>query len=367
VGLQFISGDGYKDRWDQIVEAAYFSDIFHSYGYTKVFAEYESAKPELVVYQEGDYFIALPLLIRRIPVAGDFGADWFDATSVYGYAGPIASHRVEDLPSDVIVRFQAELHRALAERKIVSLFCRLHPLMAQARLINGLGSGALRAGETVSIDLTLPPEEQWRMMRRNHRQDISKILSLGVRCDIDSEWEFLDQFIEMYQANMRRLDADPWYYFNEQFFHSVETDLSGNFYLFICTLNDEICCGLIASLFGGVAHSFLSAPNLAAKRLPAVKVVFNAARLWAKEQGAHTLFLGGGVGSSGDSLFHFKSGFSDRRHDFSVWRWVIMPEQYQVLCRLSGEAEAGDGSGTRFPAYRFAERSNAPAYAAEVA
>ena len=355
MGFEFLSGDVSNGRkWDRVVEAACFSDVFHTVGYTKVFAEYDGAAPELLVYKEPPYFIALPLLIRRIPTRRDL----FDATSVYGYAGPIASHPVEEIPPEVICGFQDVLHRALADRGIVSLFCRLHPLMKQARLIAGLGTGAVTVGETISIDLTLPPEVQWRCFRRNHRQDLKRMEALGVRCEIDRSWAHVAHFIDMYQQSMVRLGADRWYNFNEALFYGIKKHAGEHFHLFNCHYGGDICCGVMVSLYGEVAHCFLSASASKHDRLPAMKLAFDVARKWAQLKGARCLFLGGGVHAKHDSLFHFKAGFSDKRHGFSVWRWVILQKEYADLCVAVGEVEHED-TDIKFPAYRTCEFSTA--------
>jgi hypothetical protein len=55
-------------------------------------------------------------------------------------------------------------------------------------------------------------------------------------------------------------------------------------------------------------------------------------------------------------LFYFKTGFSDRLHDFKVWHWILQPEVYRRLCR--GKAQRNRRRGLRavdaefFPAYR---------------
>ena len=61
--------------------------------------------------------------------------------------------------------------------------------------------------------------------------------------------------------------------------------------------------------------------------------MLDTVRLWATERGARVLHLGGGVGSKADSLFQFKAGFSDRRHLFHIWRWIVQPDIYERLCR----------------------------------
>jgi sugar O-acyltransferase (sialic acid O-acetyltransferase NeuD family) len=62
------------------------------------------------------------------------------------------------------------------------------------------------------------------------------------------------------------------------------------------------------------------------------------------------------VGSKEDSLFHFKAGFSNRRHTFPTWRWVIEPEAYQELCDQSAQRNASHEvqwtSADYFPQYR---------------
>ena len=68
------------------------------------------------------------------------------------------------------------------------------------------------------------------------------------------------------------------------------------------------------------------------------------------------MHLGGGVGSREDSLLHFKKGFSDRRHVFSTWRWVVEPDAYRSLCdrndRRNAELGAPSPSCDYFPRYR---------------
>jgi sugar O-acyltransferase (sialic acid O-acetyltransferase NeuD family) len=85
-------------------------------------------------------------------------------------------------------------------------------------------------------------------------------------------------------------------------------------------------------------------------------LLFDTVRLWANEQGARVVHLGGGVGSKEDSLFHFKAGFSDRRHVFPTWQWVVEPDAYRELCDRHALRNVGHGvqwtSTDYFPQYR---------------
>jgi hypothetical protein len=80
-------------------------------------------------------------------------------------------------------------------------------------------------------------------------------------------------------------------------------------------------------------------------------------RVWGTGKGFKVMHLGGGLTSAPDDpLFYFKTGFSDRRHDFTVWHWILQPEVYRRLCR--GKARRNRRHGLRpvdaefFPAYR---------------
>jgi hypothetical protein len=64
------------------------------------------------------------------------------------------------------------------------------------------------------------------------------------------------------------------------------------------------------------------------------------------------LHLGGGRGGAEDSLFRFKAGFSDRRHAFATWRWVVRPEAYERLCAARRAAGGPEPPAGFFPAYR---------------
>jgi hypothetical protein len=86
------------------------------------------------------------------------------------------------------------------------------------------------------------------------------------------------------------------------------------------------------------------------------RLVVDAERLWAKEMSARVFHLGGGAGAQKDSLFHYKAGFSDRRHTFRTWSWIIRPDIYEELSASAARRNAAHrlraASLQYFPAYR---------------
>src|ERR1700722_13274330 len=99
-------------------------DFYHLPQYHALAEWSGEGKALLFHYTEGEYSIALPLLIRSLDdIAGSRpGRNWQDATSVYGYAGPAASH--SDVPAPVQRNFQERLRERLLEMNVVTIFSR---------------------------------------------------------------------------------------------------------------------------------------------------------------------------------------------------------------------------------------------------
>jgi hypothetical protein len=109
-----------------------------------------------------------------------------------------------------------------------------------------------------------------------------------------------------------------------------------------------VCDGIAQDHLGGTRKKFLAySPD---------RLVVDAERRWAADQGLRVLHLGGGVGGREDSLFRFKAGFSNRRHRFATWRWVLRPDVYSMLCQQNDQGKSRHGKRASaphyFPAYR---------------
>ena len=61
--------------------------------------------------------------------------------------------------------------------------------------------------------------------------------------------------------------------------------------------------------------------------------------------------LGGGLGFKEDSLFKWKSGFSDLLLNYKSWRFVINTPQYQSLVQKAGMTLSSEVDF--FPLYRY--------------
>jgi lipid II:glycine glycyltransferase (peptidoglycan interpeptide bridge formation enzyme) len=155
---------------------------------------------------------------------------------------------------------------------------------------------------------------------------------------------------------MRRVNAHSSYFFEPEYFTRLASGLGPALQLFIVRFNGAVICGALFTICDGIVQYHLGGTRDEFLKLAPMPLVVDSARLWANEEGARALHLGGGVGSKEDSLFRFKAGFSDRRHKFSTWRWVIEPHGYQSLCDLGARRNLEQGmqwaSTEYFPQYR---------------
>ncbi len=355
--LRLIQTDQ-PSEWAAVLSQSFPYDFYHLPGYHVLAEQQGEGTAHLFVWSEDGWTIALPLLLRSlegVPGINGEGTGWRDATSVYGYAGPIASQAV--VPEAIREHFRVAVREALRELRVVSVFSRLHPLLPeQGDWLAGLGE-CMALAKTVSLDLTLPSEAQRGRYRRNHKEGIGKLRRQGIACVYDPECERLPDFIDLYHETMRRVGAAPAYFFPAAYFAALRCCLGRSFHLFGCVIEGRYACGGLFVECNGILQFHLGGTRDDFLRMGPMKLLFDEVREWATARGLRVLHLGGGATSRpDDSLLHFKTGFSDRQHDFRVWRYTLAPEVYDRFCR--GRARWNDQNRLCatapdfFPAYR---------------
>lgn len=364
------------DDWTRVLESCAPYDFYHLPAYHALAEAAGEGAARLFVFRAGNHTIAAPLLLRPlagVAGAGAIGSDWLDATSVYGYAGPVATST--QIPPEIISAFQAALKDQLRALRVVSVFSRLHPIIPQRDLLKGLGETPSRH-PTVSIDLTLPIEVQRAKYRKSHKERINKLRRLGLRVAHCEGGAHLDEFVELYHETMRRVGARPSYFFPRSYFEQLAASLGDQLQLFVGLHEGRVVCGSLFVATCGMLQYHLGGTLDAARHLAPMKLVIEEARLWANQRGLKILHLGGGTTAQPDDpLLYFKMGFSSLVHDFAVWRWVLFPDIHEKLCEAHALRNA-DGLLTAadadfFPPYRapamrsaFSQNEGAPSAAA---
>jgi hypothetical protein len=356
-----------REEWTRAVRQARQYDFYFLPEYHALAERRGEGEARLFVYEQAGQTIVLPLIIRtlaNLPEIAAWANRWRDATSVYGYSGPLCSH--EDIPRPVVDAFQRALTSALQELQAVSVFSRLHPLLpAQAKLLDGLGEQQF-GGATVSINLSAAPAEQRAHYHGTIKNRINRLARSGVTCTLDIQQRHLPEFVAIYHETMRRVQAEQSYFFDSAYFADLAKSLGPVLKLFIVkTREGQVIGGGLFTLCDGIVQYHLGGTRDAALKLSPTVLMFETVRHWAHQSGAHTFHLGGGVGGKSDSLFQFKARFSRQRHKFATWRWIVAAEAYREvsLQKQLWNSERGLRaiSASFFPVYRCpAEPDAAP-------
>ena len=327
-------------EWEAVLRTAR-HDFYHLPAYVAICAVQEQGRPRALYVTDDGRTMLLPLVIRGIPGGG------IDATSPYGYPGPVGSGT--DDPAFLTLALVAGLH-LLGELGIVSALVRLHPLLNP---LPPKGVGTLVPhGETVSIDLTLPTEMLWAQTRLDHRRGITRAVRLGYVARMDEEWTHLESFKHLYRATMVRRSAAPFYLFDNAYFDGLRDALGESLHLCVVE-KDGVIAG--AGLFvetNGIVQYHLSGTDDAFRMIQPTKLMMHFVQGWAKGRGNLVLHLGGGVGGEADSLLHFKGGFSPLRHTFATLRMVIDEREYGRLVAAHDPLLDPDVRSGFFPLYR---------------
>jgi hypothetical protein len=332
-------------------------DVYHLPEYIHLEAQRTQSIPEAVLIQEEEKIFFLPYLLRRCDEIFDSHLtipEIFDVVSPYGYPGLLLNQAACGAPEFLNQALQ-QLKTVFLTKNVCSVFLRLHPILNYYVQEFLQEKDYQIQGETVSIDLTLSETDIWQKTRSAHRTHINRCKRAGFIAKIVDYHEYLDDFMNIYYQTMDRVVAKEFFYFKKEYFVGL-SNLQDKIHLCIVELEKKIvcaaifteCCEIVQYHLGGTSNKFLKlAPN---------KLMIDYMRFWAKNRGNKVLHLGGGVGSSKDSLYHFKAGFSQQRYPFMSMRLIINEPQYIELVKLAAkclnlETEALFNASF-FPAYR---------------
>ncbi|MFI0429062.1 peptidoglycan bridge formation glycyltransferase FemA/FemB family protein [Mariniflexile sp. HMF6888] len=335
-----------KKDWDDTIKDIKNYDFYHTYDYHALSAQ-ENETPVLLKYAEGDFIVAFPLILRSIP-----GTKYKDATSVYGYVGPVFKGNPNFDNSNFIKVFTKYFN----DNNIISVFSRLNPYITdQNNILEGFGKLILQ-GKIVNIDLDLSLDEQKSNYRKRLKTYINKARK---ECSIktSNSIEDLHKFIDLYYENMNRVNAKKFYYFNKSYFENIikskefETTI-----LLVSPNNSEEVIG--ASMFiasNEIVHYHLSGTSEKFVQLNPTKLLIDEMRIMATKKGYNSFNLGGGLGGAdNDSLFHFKSSFSKDFRDFKLWTFIANEKVYNELVLKKGMTKEPN----YFPLYRYVDDLN---------
>ena len=205
-------------------------------------------------------------------------------------------------------------------------------------------------GETVSIDLKPSITSIRNNFSQNHKRNIKQLNKQGFVLTFNN-WDFLDNFMEVYRQTMTRKSALPYYFFPPAYFKKLK-EMLGDRLVFITIVDKAIkiqAAGLF-TLTGKIMQYHLGATSSDAVKFSPSKMMMDAAIVYGKQHDAEILHIGGGFSANkSDGLFRFKKGFGSHFHSFSTLRFIHNEEIYEELVLKSKKSNQHE---TFFPEYR---------------
>lgn len=315
-----------RDKWTNLIEIADSVDFYHTYDYHQV-SKNEGEFPILIKYSEGNKIIGMPLLIRKID-----GTKYSDATSVYGYAGPITHNINESFNNSMFIE---ELTALFLKNNIVSVFSRLNPYIPhQETCLKNIGNIATY-GKVVNIDLT----NDFNLQRLQYNKRLKTYInsarkSLFVK-KAENKWEILE-FIKAYTQNMIRVNAKKDYFFKRDYFFELLKckDFKSDILLALDIKTNKIVGGVMYMTKNSIVQYHLSGVKEEYLNLNPIKLLLDEIRITKTKSNYKYFNLGGGKGGvTEDSLFKFKAGFSNDFRLFKLWKFIANEKIYNQLVR----------------------------------
>lgn len=333
------------EKWDAIVRSFREHDVYWLSGYVKAFMLHGDGEPLLFYYDDG-HTRGINVTMRR-DVAKDqrfrdriLEGQYYDFATPYGYGGWIIEG---ENTQDLFVAYKGWLRK----KGIICEFIRFHPMLQNQSFCASFYE-VIRLGEVVHMDIS-SPEVIWSNITSKNRNMIRKAIKNGIRIYNGRFPEIYEVFRTIYNETMDQDGAEGYYYFEKTFYQSILNDLPNNAQVFWAEKDRQVIAASIMLMANSRMNYHLSGSLSTYKSLAPSNLLLYEAALWGCANGYKTLYLGGGVGSSEDSLFRFKKAFF--RNDlnrFCIGKKVFDEEKYNLLAGMRSQI---DNPGF-FPIYR---------------
>jgi len=358
---ELSTGEGDRVRWRALVESLPESsqDIHYTPEYQMVYEQTYGYKIALLVCQIDDNTL-IQVVVRRPlaePVLSEKSAGHFDLESVYGFGGPLS---LNPLSEKVALQYAKAFSEYNLRQGAITEFCVLHPLL-QSEQIACLPIALERFVRKycVYLDLSEPYHILWKNIEERQRKAIAVARRKGLRVrKVQLNNLNIGCFQNMYLSTMSRVNANSSWHFPDNYFTNCRDYLGeSKVSLFAAELDGKaISYFFLIHEFETCYYHFAAGDPAYNAYNPSSLLMFDTL-LWAKAQGLKYFFLGGGrTAEEDDSLFRFKSSFSEKTAPLNSYQRIFNSQLYKDLVSVRFADELDDSCASinsdYFPLYR---------------
>lgn len=326
-----------------------YPDIYFVPEFAEVNKRIEGGEPLHIVIETEDGKIENSVIKREIPIQLD-GETYYDLTTPYGYGGPIITELKGD-KARLIQAYQEYMDQFVKENKIVSEFVRFHPIFKNDEgLENIYHVKSLRP--VVQTKIHEEDTFQKEFSKSNRKKVRQTLRRNNVELKVTQAPDNVDSFKKIYYDTMDRVDANDFYFFDDEYFDALLKEFKDHIVLIEILFDDVVAAAGFYFFYDGILHAHLSGTNRDyLEHSPAYLIRYIAVE-WGEKNGARLLYNGGGTtNDENDSLYRFKKRFSNTPDlIFKVGTKIWQPEIYDALVEEVHEEKPDTDF---FPLYRF--------------
>lgn len=305
-------------------------DVYFTPEYYSLYQNYGDGEACCFVFEHGGEIILYPFLKNSINRLGyKLDKKYFDIQGAYGYNGIVSSCNSKEFLAD----FQQCFGQYCLENNIVAEFVRFHPLLENKELVSE-NTKVIFDRKTISVDLTLPENDIWNIeITSKNRNHICKAQKSGLEFYADYNFQYINEFVALYNSTMNRVHAESFYYFSDEYYEDLVYRLKGHSFLGVILRRREVIAAAIFMYEGIYGHYHLSGSNKEHLNLcPNNLLIYEAAKE-LRNRGVKLFHLGGGTTSeTDDPLFKFKHAFGRTENVFAIGKRIFNQEIYENIC-----------------------------------
>lgn len=334
------------DKWDEYLDCFNDAskDIYYLEEYVRLY-ENENEKALCALCIDEEKVLLFPFLRKEI---GDF----YDFETAYGYGGPISN------TSEVVWINQAgkEMEELFRINNYICGFVRFHTLLDNAVVCKDY-INVIFDRKTIAMDLNESEEQIWaNQISSKNRNMIRKAKKNLLEYKAEYDFESLEEFVGLYLSTMKRLNAEEFYFFDEQYFKQFVKSFQGKSFLGTVRKDGVLVCGALFMYSKEYGHYHLEGSNHEYSGLAANNLLLWETALELQRLGVKEFHLGGGYNSEPEnSLYKFKAAFSNLNKDFCIGKWIFNKEQYSKTKEewMINNPDKADKYGKLLLCYRY--------------
>ena len=306
-------------------------DVYYSSHYFLSALSLDPGEALMFYYSDEDGSIVYPFIKRRIDGAS---AVYFDITTPFGYGGPVV--RADGDPIALVDKFLESFSGYCRDERIIAEYIRFHPLFGNAAYFEK-HLKLLPLYETYTIDLD-------RVLKTAQTSYISNSEELGIVVKKLGTVRHMFEFLVLYYSEVRRREeADSYYFFTEDYFEALISNMGPVLHLFGAYRDKKLITACYILAEGNTIYQHLDGILEEEEKKGTAKILHLKIAEWGADNNMAFYHLGGDFKMESAQILPIKKRLANMQpdmfyicekiHNASVYKELNVPEETDTIKR----------------------------------